>query len=254
MTNVIPLYEAFQDRAIGWVMTVTITTDAVGITYCNIPGFPTTTTTTVAPTTTTTSTTTVAPTTTTTSTTTVAPTTTTTTTSTTTVAPTTTTTSTTTVAPAIWNMWAVGINRAASGQASVIYEPYDQPGTQVTQVVLEYEAPNPNPPSGSVTSPFTFCGRLIDDFSTGDNTGPGPSCPTGSLTPSLNCKQYTFQNNANINLLMAWYVPCSGSQYEPLIVGPLDDTKTVCASTDYEIYWNGPNVNRILTTGSICTP
>jgi hypothetical protein len=36
MTNIIPLYEAFQDRAIGWVMTVTIITDAQGITYCDI--------------------------------------------------------------------------------------------------------------------------------------------------------------------------------------------------------------------------
>lgn len=36
MTNVIPLYEAFQDRAIGWVGTFTIITDADGITYCDI--------------------------------------------------------------------------------------------------------------------------------------------------------------------------------------------------------------------------
>jgi len=36
MSNVIPLYEAFQDKAIGWVGTFTIITDAVGITYCDI--------------------------------------------------------------------------------------------------------------------------------------------------------------------------------------------------------------------------
>lgn len=36
MTNIIPLVEAFQDKALGWVMTVTLTTDAVGITYCDL--------------------------------------------------------------------------------------------------------------------------------------------------------------------------------------------------------------------------
>lgn len=36
MTNIVPLYEAFQDKALGWVMTVTIITDAVGVTYCEI--------------------------------------------------------------------------------------------------------------------------------------------------------------------------------------------------------------------------
>lgn len=36
MTSLVPVMEAFQDRAIGWVMTITIITDAVGITYCEI--------------------------------------------------------------------------------------------------------------------------------------------------------------------------------------------------------------------------
>ena len=36
MTNITPLYEAFQDKAIGWVSTFTLITDAVGVTYCDI--------------------------------------------------------------------------------------------------------------------------------------------------------------------------------------------------------------------------
>lgn len=36
MSNIVPLTEAFQDKALGWVMTITITTDAVGVTYCDI--------------------------------------------------------------------------------------------------------------------------------------------------------------------------------------------------------------------------
>lgn len=36
MSNIVPLYEAFQDKAIGWVSTITIITDAQGITYCDI--------------------------------------------------------------------------------------------------------------------------------------------------------------------------------------------------------------------------
>lgn len=38
MSNIVPLYEAFQDRALGWVATFTVITDAVGVTYCDIPG------------------------------------------------------------------------------------------------------------------------------------------------------------------------------------------------------------------------
>lgn len=41
MTNLVPLYEAFQDKALGWLGTFTVITDADGITYCNIPGNPT---------------------------------------------------------------------------------------------------------------------------------------------------------------------------------------------------------------------
>jgi len=36
MSNIIPLYEAFQDKALGWVSTITIITDAVGVTYCDM--------------------------------------------------------------------------------------------------------------------------------------------------------------------------------------------------------------------------
>ena len=32
-----PLSEAFQDRAIGWVMTIDVITDSAGLTICNIP-------------------------------------------------------------------------------------------------------------------------------------------------------------------------------------------------------------------------
>ncbi len=36
MNSLTPLVEAFQDKAAGWVMTVTITTDSSGISYCEI--------------------------------------------------------------------------------------------------------------------------------------------------------------------------------------------------------------------------
>jgi hypothetical protein len=36
MTNIVPLIEAFQDKAAGWVMTVTIITDSKEISYCDI--------------------------------------------------------------------------------------------------------------------------------------------------------------------------------------------------------------------------
>lgn len=36
MSNITPLVEAFQDKAVGWVMTITIITDAQGVTYCDI--------------------------------------------------------------------------------------------------------------------------------------------------------------------------------------------------------------------------
>jgi hypothetical protein len=36
MVSLVPLLEAFQDKAVGWVATITFTTDAVGISYCEI--------------------------------------------------------------------------------------------------------------------------------------------------------------------------------------------------------------------------
>lgn len=36
MNGIVPALEVFQDRAVGWVMTITIITDAVGVTYCDI--------------------------------------------------------------------------------------------------------------------------------------------------------------------------------------------------------------------------
>jgi len=36
MVSITPLVEAFQDKAAGWVMTASIVTDAVGISYCEI--------------------------------------------------------------------------------------------------------------------------------------------------------------------------------------------------------------------------
>ena len=36
MSNIVPLIEAFQDKAAGWVTTLTFLTDAKGITYCDI--------------------------------------------------------------------------------------------------------------------------------------------------------------------------------------------------------------------------
>lgn len=36
MSNIVPLLEAFQDRAVGWVATINILTDAVGVSYCEI--------------------------------------------------------------------------------------------------------------------------------------------------------------------------------------------------------------------------
>ena len=36
MTNIVPLIEAFQDKAAGWVKTVTIITDSKEISYCDI--------------------------------------------------------------------------------------------------------------------------------------------------------------------------------------------------------------------------
>lgn len=37
MSNIAPLNEAFQDRAVGWVSTITIIGDASGVSYCDIP-------------------------------------------------------------------------------------------------------------------------------------------------------------------------------------------------------------------------
>lgn len=36
MVNIVPLVEAFQDKACGWLMTITIITDAVNVTYCDM--------------------------------------------------------------------------------------------------------------------------------------------------------------------------------------------------------------------------
>lgn len=36
MSNIIPLVEAFQDKAVGWLMTATIITDSKEISYCDI--------------------------------------------------------------------------------------------------------------------------------------------------------------------------------------------------------------------------
>ena len=36
-SNIIPLIEAFGDKASGWVATINLETTASGITYCNIP-------------------------------------------------------------------------------------------------------------------------------------------------------------------------------------------------------------------------
>jgi len=36
MSQIVPVLEVFQDRAVGWVMTITIITDAVGVSYCDI--------------------------------------------------------------------------------------------------------------------------------------------------------------------------------------------------------------------------
>jgi len=36
MNNIVPLVEAFQDKAAGWVMTITFITDSAGISYCDI--------------------------------------------------------------------------------------------------------------------------------------------------------------------------------------------------------------------------
>tara|TARA_R110001606_G_scaffold399038_1_gene580074 strand:+ start:891 stop:2534 length:1644 start_codon:yes stop_codon:yes gene_type:complete len=38
MTGIVPTIEAFGDKAAGWVGTINIIGDAIGITYCNIPG------------------------------------------------------------------------------------------------------------------------------------------------------------------------------------------------------------------------
>lgn len=36
MVNIIPLLEVFQDRAVGWVSTCNLISDAVGVSYCVI--------------------------------------------------------------------------------------------------------------------------------------------------------------------------------------------------------------------------
>ena len=36
-SNIVPLIEAFGDKASGWVSTINLETTASGITYCNIP-------------------------------------------------------------------------------------------------------------------------------------------------------------------------------------------------------------------------
>ena len=36
MSNLVPLVEAFQDKAVGWLMTATIITDSREISYCDI--------------------------------------------------------------------------------------------------------------------------------------------------------------------------------------------------------------------------
>ena len=36
-SNIVPLIEAFGDKASGWVATINLETTASGITYCNIP-------------------------------------------------------------------------------------------------------------------------------------------------------------------------------------------------------------------------
>ena len=37
MTNIVPLIEAFGDKATGWVCTMNVIGSGTGITYCNIP-------------------------------------------------------------------------------------------------------------------------------------------------------------------------------------------------------------------------
>ena len=37
MTNIVPLVEAFGDKASGWVCTMNIIGSGTGITYCNVP-------------------------------------------------------------------------------------------------------------------------------------------------------------------------------------------------------------------------
>ena len=41
MTAIVPTLEAFGDKASGWVATINVIGDSIGITYCNIPGVPT---------------------------------------------------------------------------------------------------------------------------------------------------------------------------------------------------------------------
>jgi hypothetical protein len=38
MTGIVPTIEAFGDKAAGWVGTINVIGDSIGITYCNIPG------------------------------------------------------------------------------------------------------------------------------------------------------------------------------------------------------------------------